>query len=290
MSTVQAARTVVFYLLLATSACIWGTLSVLIGPFLPFAQRARFITQAWCRLAVWLCKWVAGIDYREQGAEHIPQQPCVILAKHQSTWETFFLSCYFQPLSQVLKRELLYIPFFGWAMAMLKPIAIDRSNPKAALKQLAKQGDERIKQGAWVLIFPEGTRIPPGQIGKFSRGGAALAVNAGLPVLPIAHNAGEFWNHNAFIKRPGEIVVSIGPVITVKGEKAEAVNERAEAWIEAEMRRLFPHHYADEAAAAAGEAGAGADESAVPAGKSDAPTATASGVVAGGPADEHERT
>lgn len=234
MSTVQAARTVVFYLLLATSACIWGTLSVLIGPFLPFAQRARFITQAWCRLAVWLCKWVAGIDYREQGAEHIPQQPCVILAKHQSTWETFFLSALFEPLSQVVKRELLYVPFFGWAMAMLKPIAIDRSNPKAALKQLAKQGDERIKQGAWVLIFPEGTRIPPGQIGKFSRGGAALAVNAGLPVLPIAHNAGEFWPKQGWAKYPGTIQVVIGPVMHAEGEGPRAIaelNERAYAWV-----------------------------------------------------------
>ena len=119
-------------------------------------------------------------------------------------------------------------------MAMLKPIAIDRSNPKAALKQLAKQGDERIKQGAWVLIFPEGTRIPPGQIGKFSRGGAALAVNAGLPVLPIAHNAGEFWPKQGWAKYPGTIQVVIGPVMHAEGEGPRAIaelNERAYAWV-----------------------------------------------------------
>ena len=234
MTTVQAIRTFFFYLLLSSSSFFWCIFCVFIAPFLPFRERYRLVIQTWCRCATWLAKVVAGIHYEVRGLENIPQQPCVILAKHQSTWETFFLSCYFQPLSQVLKRELLYIPFFGWAMAMLKPIAIDRSNPKAALKQLAKQGDERIKQGAWVLIFPEGTRIPPGQIGKFSRGGAALAVNTGLPVLPIAHNAGEFWPKQGWAKYPGTIQVVIGPVMHAEGEGPRAIaelNERAYAWV-----------------------------------------------------------
>lgn len=187
MSTVQAIRTVLFYLLLSASAFVWGTLSFFIAPILPFRARYRFVVQNWCRFAIWLTRVVAGIRYEVRGLENIPEKPCVILSKHQSTWETFFLSGFFEPLSQVLKRELLYVPFFGWALALLKPIAIDRSQPKLALKQLAKQGDECLKKGAWVLIFPEGTRIPVGQMGKFSRGGTALAVNAGLPVLPIAH-------------------------------------------------------------------------------------------------------
>ena len=134
----------------------------------------------------------------------------------------------------MVKRELLRVPFFGWGMALLKPIAIDRSNPKAALKQLAKQGRERIEQGAWVLIFPEGTRIPPGQIGKFSRGGAALAVNSGLPVLPIAHNAGEFWPKEGWAKYPGTIQVMIGPLMHAEGSGPRAIaelNERAFAWV-----------------------------------------------------------
>ena len=234
MSILQAIRTFFFYLLLGTSALLWCSLSFFVAPFLPFRARYRLVIQTWCRCATWLAKVVAGIHYEVRGLENIPQQPCVILAKHQSTWETFFLSAFFEPLSQVVKRELLYVPFFGWAMAMLKPIAIDRSNPKAALKQLAKQGDERIKQGAWVLIFPEGTRIPPGQIGKFSRGGAALAVNAGLPVLPIAHNAGEFWPKQGWAKYPGTIQVVIGPVIHAEGEGPRAIaelNERAYAWV-----------------------------------------------------------
>ena len=234
MTTVQAIRTFFFYLLLSSSSFFWCIFCVFIAPFLPFRARYRLVIQTWCRCATWLAKVVAGIHYEVRGLENIPQQPCVILAKHQSTWETFFLSALFEPLSQVVKRELLYVPFFGWAMAMLKPIAIDRSNSKAALKQLAKQGDERIKQGAWVLIFPEGTRIPPGQIGKFSRGGAALAVNAGLPVLPIAHNAGEFWPKQGWAKYPGTIQVVIGPVMHAEGEGPRAIaelNERAYAWV-----------------------------------------------------------
>jgi 1-acyl-sn-glycerol-3-phosphate acyltransferase len=234
MTTVQAIRTFFFYLLLSSSSFFWCILCVFVAPFLPFRARYRFVIQTWCRCATWLAKVVVGIRYEVQGLENIPQQPCVILAKHQSTWETFFLSALFEPLSQVVKRELLYVPFFGWAMAMLKPIAIDRSNPKAALKQLAKQGAERIEQGAWVLIFPEGTRIPPGQIGKFSRGGAALAVNAGLPVLPIAHNAGEFWPKQGWAKFPGTIQVVIGPLMHAEGEGPRAVaeiNERAFAWV-----------------------------------------------------------
>ncbi|WP_137973912.1 1-acyl-sn-glycerol-3-phosphate acyltransferase [Pseudomonas sp. F(2018)] len=234
MTTVQAIRTFFFYLLLSSSSFFWCILCVFVAPFLPFRARYRFVIQIWCRCATWLAKVVVGIRYEVRGLENIPQQPCVILAKHQSTWETFFLSAFFEPLSQVVKRELLYVPFFGWAMAMLRPIAIDRSNPKAALKQLAKQGAERIGQGAWVLIFPEGTRIPPGQIGKFSRGGAALAVNAGLPVLPIAHNAGEFWPKQGWAKFPGTIQVVIGPLMHAEGDGPRAIaelNERAFAWV-----------------------------------------------------------
>lgn len=234
MTTVQAIRTFFFYLLLSSSSFFWCILCVFVAPFLPFRARYRFVIQTWCRCATWLAKVVVGIRYEVRGLDNIPQQPCVILAKHQSTWETFFLSAFFEPLSQVVKRELLYVPFFGWAMAMLKPIAIDRSNPKAALKQLAKQGAERIEQGAWVLIFPEGTRIPPGQIGKFSRGGAALAVNAGLPVLPIAHNAGEFWPKQGWAKFPGTVQVVIGPLMHAEGEGPRAIaelNERAYAWV-----------------------------------------------------------
>lgn len=241
MSTVQAIRTLFFYLLLSASAFLWGTLSLLVAPFLPFQARYRFVVQRWCRFAVWLAWHVAGVRYRIRGLENIPQKPCVILSKHQSTWETFFLSGFFAPLSQVLKRELLFVPFFGWALALLKPIAIDRSQPKIALKQLAKQGHERLQQGAWVLIFPEGTRIPTGEMGKFSRGGAALAVNANLPVLPIAHNAGHCWPKNGWAKHPGVIDVLIGPLLQANGEGPRAIaelNQRAEEWVAQALREI----------------------------------------------------
>ncbi|WP_295485447.1 lysophospholipid acyltransferase family protein [uncultured Pseudomonas sp.] len=241
MSILQAIRIFLFYLLLGTSSLLWCSLSFFIAPFLSFPRRYRFINVYWCRCALFLTRTILGIDYKITGAEHVPQQPCVILANHQSTWETFFLSAYFSPLSQVLKRELLYVPFFGWAMAMLRPIAIDRSNPKEALRHVASKGDELLKQGVWVLIFPEGTRVPFGQVGKFSRGGTALAVNAGLPVLPIAHNAGKFWPKTGWGKRSGTIEVIIGEPMYATGTGPRAIaelNDRAQAWNEARQREM----------------------------------------------------
>ena len=281
-------RSFLFAIILAIVTIPYALFGILIF-WAPPMTRHRLIT-TWVPIMMWVIRHVLGIRYRVIGRENLPATASVVLSKHQSAWETIALQQILPPLCYVLKRELLRVPFFGWGLASIPGIAIDRAAGKDAMSQVVEQGRARLKEGLWVVVFPEGTRVAPGTTRRYKPGGAILAKRAGVPVVPIAHNAGEFWKRNAFIKRPDEIVVSIGPVITVKGEKAEAVNERAEAWIEAEMRRLFPHHYADEAAAAAGEAGAGADESAVPAGKSDAPTATASGVVAGGPADEHERT
>ncbi|MDD2047232.1 lysophospholipid acyltransferase family protein [Pseudomonas putida] len=241
MSILQAIRIFLFYLLLGTSSLLWCTLSFFIAPFLPFSARYRFINVYWCRFALVLVRVFLNIKVKVSGAENIPKQPCVILSNHQSTWETFFLSAYFSPLSQVLKRELLYVPFFGWAMAMLRPIAIDRDNPKAALKQVASEGDKLLKDGVWVLIFPEGTRVPFGQIGKFSRGGTALAVNAGLPVLPIAHNAGKFWPKQGWNKRAGTIEVVIGAPMYAEGTGPRAIaelNDRAAAWNEQAQRDM----------------------------------------------------
>jgi 1-acyl-sn-glycerol-3-phosphate acyltransferase len=241
MNALLSLRIVLFYLLLALTAFVWCLISLVFAPFMSFRKRYRFVIQTWCRSAVWLAKTIVGLRYEVTGQENIPETPCVILSKHQSTWETFFLSAYFEPLSQVLKRELLYVPFFGWAMLLLKPIAIDRENPKAALRQLAKQGHERLMQGAWVLIFPEGTRVPVGQTGKFSRGGAALAVNANRPVLPIAHNAGMYWPKAGWGKRPGTIRVVIGPAMHAESEGPRAVaelNQRAEDWINLQVSQL----------------------------------------------------
>ncbi|WP_417781094.1 lysophospholipid acyltransferase family protein [Stutzerimonas xanthomarina] len=241
MSVLLPLRIVLFYLLLSFTAFAWCLVSLVFAPFMSFRTRYRFVVQTWCRSAVWLAKTVIGLRYEVSGAENIPEKPCVILSKHQSTWETFFLSAYFEPLSQVLKRELLNVPFFGWAIWLLKPIAIDRDSPKEALRQVAKQGLERLGQGAWVLIFPEGTRVPVGQVGKFSRSGAALAVNAKLPVLPVAHNAGTFWPKSGWGKRPGVIQVVIGPAMHAESEGPRAaaeLNQRVEDWINATVADL----------------------------------------------------
>jgi len=247
MSILQAIRIFLFYLLLGTSSLLWCTLSFFVAPFLSFRARYRFINVYWCRCALWLSRVILGIHFEVKGQENIPETPCVILANHQSTWETFFLSAYFEPLSQVLKRELLYVPFFGWAMAMLRPIAIDRDNPKAALKEVASKGDRLLKDKVWVLIFPEGTRVPFGQIGKFTRSGSALAVNANLPVLPVAHNAGKYWPKEGWGKRAGTITVIIGAPMLADGSGPRAIaalNDKVQAWNEQAQRSMgsLPEH------------------------------------------------
>ncbi|MCV2218278.1 lysophospholipid acyltransferase family protein [Thauera sp. Sel9] len=237
-------RSSVFAVLLALVTIPYALFAILIF-WLPPMTRHRLIT-TWVPIMMWIIKHVLGIRYRIVGAENMPAGPAVVLSKHQSAWETIALQQIFPPLCYVLKKEVLKVPFFGWGMASIPGIAIDRAAGKDALAQVVEQGRERLKEGLWVVVFPEGTRTAPGKTGRYKPGGAILAKRAGVPVVPVAHNAGEFWARNAFIKRPGEIVVSIGPVIEVKGVKADEVNKQAEAWIEAEMRRLFPHHYADE--------------------------------------------
>jgi 1-acyl-sn-glycerol-3-phosphate acyltransferase len=162
----------------------------------------------------------------------------VVLSKHQSAWETLAFQVIFPPQVYVIKRELLWIPFFGWGLAMLSPIAIDRSAGMRAVKQMLMQGKDRLKQGFWVIVYPEGTRTLPGARGSYQIGGAAIAAYAGAPVLPVAHNAGRCWGRKAFLKYPGLITVSIGPAIESRGVKADALTRQAEDWIETEMARL----------------------------------------------------
>ena len=232
-------RSFVFAIVLALITVPYAIFAILIF-WLPPMTRHRLIT-SWVPIMMWVIKHVLGIRYRIIGAENMPAGPAVVLAKHQSAWETIALQQIFPPLCYVLKRELLRVPFFGWALARIPGIAIDRKAGKDALAQVIEQGRARLKEGLWVVVFPEGTRTPPGAVRAYKPGGVILAKRAGVPVV---HNAGEFWRRNAFVKRRGEIIVSIGSVIEVKGVKADEINTRAEAWVEAEMRRLFPHHYA----------------------------------------------
>jgi 1-acyl-sn-glycerol-3-phosphate acyltransferase len=187
---------------------------------------------------VWLARVVLGIRFDVAGRENIPTVPCIIMAKHQSAWETMALQVLFPPHVYVVKRELLYIPFFGWALALMSPIAIERSAGMRSIKQTLRQGRERLAQGFSVVIFPEGTRVAPGHRGKYQTGGAWLACKTGAPVVPVAHNAGELWGRNALIRYPGLVTLVIGPPIDTSSLEPEDLTRRVETWIEGEMERI----------------------------------------------------
>lgn len=231
-----ALRSLIFLLLQLILTPVFSTLALLTFPFSPLT-RYRLIS-SYAHTMLWVLKVVCGIRHEVIGIENIPAVPCIVLCKHQSAWETLALQAIFPPQAWVLKRELLWIPFFGWGLAMTSPIAINRSDGKGAVKQLLKQGKERLKQGFFVVIFPEGTRIPFGERGKYKVGGALLAASAAVPVVPVAHNAGRLWGRNAFVKRPGLITMSIGAPIDTQGLKADEINARTEAWIENEIQQL----------------------------------------------------
>ncbi len=204
---------------------------------LPFATRYRLIS-AWARFQLIMLKHLCGLDYRVEGREHLPRGAAIILAKHQSAWETIAFQGIFSPQTWVLKRELLWIPLFGWALALLRPIAIDRSAGRKAIEQVIEQGRERLQSGIWVVVFPEGTRVAPGTRKRYAMGGAVLAAETGYPVVPVAHNAGSFWLRRGFLKRPGTVRVVIGPAIDSRGKTAEEIIRRTEEWIENKMVEL----------------------------------------------------
>jgi 1-acyl-sn-glycerol-3-phosphate acyltransferase len=210
--------------------------------WLPVRQRRLFVMPM-VRAILWLIRHLLGIETRIEGAANIPAVPCVILSKHQSAWETFALQTIFTLTSFVYKKELHWLPFFGWGIKLMPFVGIDRGAGKAALNQVAERGKQRLAEGYSIVIFPEGTRVAPGQHRRFKIGGAHLAVAAGAPVVPVALNSGECWRRNAFVKTPGTVTVSIGPAIDPAGKNAEQVNAAAEQWIEAEMRRISPHRY-----------------------------------------------
>jgi 1-acyl-sn-glycerol-3-phosphate acyltransferase len=231
-------RSTLFALVQSLATIVFSLVALLTFPFGPFT-RYRIIT-LWNRFVISAARAICGIRFEIKGRENLPAHPVIIMAKHQSAWETIALPILFPPQSIVLKKELLSIPFFGWGLAMTSPIAINRKAGKEALKQIVVQGSARIKQGFWVMIFPEGTRVKPGEVGRYGIGGAWLATHTNTPVLPVAHNAGEVWPKHSFIKYPGTITLSIGPVISSQGKKADALNEEVKAWIESEMKQL-PH-------------------------------------------------
>ncbi|HYC38155.1 MAG TPA: lysophospholipid acyltransferase family protein [Usitatibacter sp.] len=201
-----------------------------------FHRRGSFImARSYTRV---MLKWVEaslGIGYEVTGWENVPKAPTVIMAKHQSAWETIFLESRFPDQCWIIKRELLWLPFVGWSLLTIRAIAIDRKSGQSAREQIVQQGAERLREGLWVTIFPEGTRVPPGKRGRYGIGGALLATRTGTPILPIAHNAGEYWGRYAFRKTAGTVKVVIGPPIETRGRDPISVNNELEAWIEGQM-------------------------------------------------------
>lgn len=229
-------RALLYQVVIVVFTLFFAPLCLLTFPF-PFETRYNFIRR-WAQFNLWWLKKTCGLDYQVSGKENIPSTNAIIFCKHQSVWETLALQNIFPPQVWLLKRELLWIPFFGWGLALLEPIAIDRKSRREAMRQLLEQGKKRLEDGRWVIIFPEGTRVAPGQKKAYQKGGAILAEKTGYPVVPVAHNAGEFWPRRSFIKRPGTIQLVIGPPIETKGKTYQEINREAEAWIEGKLAEI----------------------------------------------------
>lgn len=235
-------RALVFYVLYVCFTLTFSTSALFFIWFLPFRTKFAYLT-VWNRTVVFLSRYLLGIRYRVKGLKNIPKDgPFIILAKHQSQWETFFLLLLFNPVSIILKKELLSIPGFGWGLRMMKTIAIDRSNPKQAMKQIQSEGLVRLKEDRIpILIFPEGTRIPFGQKGKYARGGASLAIAGDVPVIFVTHNAGYFWPADRFLKYPGTVDMIISEPVNAHGKTALELTTLAEEWIETNLPQPQPH-------------------------------------------------
>lgn len=212
-------------------------IAALLALVVPYRWRYALVSR-WTHINLWWLAKTCRLDHVVEGLENVPEEPTIIFCKHESAWETLALQRYFTPQVWVIKRELLWIPFFGWGLATLRPIAIDRSSSRTAMAQILSQGRARLDEGCWVVIFPEGTRVAPGERRRYRQGGALLAMETGRPVLPIAHDAGDYWPRNGFIKRPGTIRLVIGPLVSSAGRTTGEINDAAEAWIEGTVAAL----------------------------------------------------
>lgn len=230
-------RSIIFYIGYFAAMLVCGVLFLPPSPFVPLKSRYLLLNlynhfiMAWFRIA-------CGVRYEVSGRENLSGEPVVMLANHQSEWETVYLQLLKPPVCTVLKKELLNIPIFGWALRLLHPIALDRSRPARAMRQVLSQGGMRLKEGLTVLIFPEGTRVEPGKRRRYNKSGTVIACRAGVPVVPVAHNAGECWPGNSWVKRPGRISLVVGEPILTEGRTAEEVLVEVENWIEARLAEI----------------------------------------------------
>ena len=227
-----------FTLCLFVSVPFYGTVALLTAP-LPRSWTYG-VAVAWIDSMFWLLRRLCGLDYRVEGLEHLPKRSSIVLIKHSSAWETLAQLKIFPQQTWVLKRELMWVPILGWVLWLLSPIAIDRRGGGAAVQQVVDQGRERLMAGVWVMVFPEGTRMPAGQTRRYGLSGVLLASAMGLPVIPVAHNAGYYWPRRGWLKRPGTIRVVIGAPIETRGVEPRLVNERAQRWVEDTLARILP--------------------------------------------------
>jgi 1-acyl-sn-glycerol-3-phosphate acyltransferase len=238
-----ALRSLLFVLWMSVTVVPWA-IAVLVYSIFVRGDKVYWLCAGWLRLAIWGCRVICGVRARVTGMDNLPKEAVILLPKHQSTWETFaFPTLMPKPLAYVFKRELLFIPFFGWAMARMDMIHIDRSKRAAAWSKVAEQGRKHMGNGNWVIMFPEGTRAARGKQGTYKSGGTRLAVDTGRPVVPIAVNSAVCWPRKSFLVRPGVVDVSIGKPIASTGRQPDELMREVETWIEGEMRRLDPEAY-----------------------------------------------
>jgi len=229
-------RSLLFYIGQIISTILIAPIGIIAFP-LDFKKRYYLITR-WAVFNLWWLKICCNVTYEIKGKDNIPRKPCIVMSKHQSAFETLALQQIFIPQVWILKKELLQIPVYGWGLASMQPIAINRDSTIKSFRQIADQGCERLQKGYWVIIFPEGTRVAPNKKKKYLPGGGMLAEKSGAQVVPVAHNAGRLWPRNSMIKKPGLITIKIGPVIKSENKSAKVITDEVENWIEKEIGEL----------------------------------------------------
>ncbi len=233
-------RSLLYNLFMGTTAILLSIPVALVAPFPSGKHLGHWIARQWVIWQFFVLRHICRLNYQIQGLENIPQANAISYWKHQSTWETMLQLLIFPAQSWVIKHELFWLPLIGQAIYALEPIAINRKSGHTAVKQVLEMGQQRLDAGLWVMIFPEGTRMPPGTTRRYGLSGALLAEITGKPIVPVAHNAGDFWKRNAFLKYPGTVQVRIGMPVYTNGRKPEKVNIEIQTWIEAQMQQISP--------------------------------------------------
>jgi 1-acyl-sn-glycerol-3-phosphate acyltransferase len=235
---------ILFFIYMVTYTLLYGIMFFVLCPFISVAKR-QALAFTWCACNLRMLTLLCGVRYQIEGTEHLPNCGAIIMAKHQSAWETFAIPTMIQPRQMciVYKRELHLIPFFGWGIKMLNMVPIDRSHGVAAFEQIKQKAGARLKEGAWMMFFPEGTRVPVGFKKPYKTGGSRLSLATGAPIVPVAHNAGECWPRGSFWKHPGLITLRYGPPIDPTGHTVDSLNKAIETWIETQMHEISPHRY-----------------------------------------------